>query len=60
LLKADKFCQIEGADKVFVAGDSASFPGPQWMPKQAHMADLQAEAAAKNARWDFTRNNLTK
>ncbi|CAC9652741.1 NAD(P)/FAD-dependent oxidoreductase [bacterium endosymbiont of Bathymodiolus sp. 5 South] len=49
LLKADKFCQIEGADKVFVAGDSGSFPGPQWMPKQAHMADLQAEAAAKNA-----------
>ncbi len=48
LLKADKFCQVEGADKVFVAGDSGSFPGPQWMPKQAHMADLQAEAAAKN------------
>ena len=49
LLKADKFCQVEGADKVFVAGDSGSFPGPEWMPKQAHMADLQAEAAAKNA-----------
>ena len=49
LLKADKFCQVEGADNVFVAGDSGSFPGPQWMPKQAHMADLQAEAAAKNA-----------
>ena len=49
LLKADKFCQVEGADKVFVSGDSGSFPGPEWMPKQAHMADLQAEAAAKNA-----------
>ena len=49
LLKADKFCQVEGSDKVFVAGDSGSFPGPEWMPKQAHMADLQAEAAAKNA-----------
>ncbi|SMN12933.1 FAD-dependent pyridine nucleotide-disulphide oxidoreductase [Bathymodiolus heckerae thiotrophic gill symbiont] len=48
LLKADKFCQVEGADKVFVAGDSGSFPGPEWMPKQAHMADLQAEAAANN------------
>ena len=23
-------------------------PGPDWMPKQAHMADLQAECAAKN------------
>jgi len=35
-------------DAVYVAGDSGSFPGPDWMPKQAHMADLQAEAAAKN------------
>ncbi|HIF48035.1 FAD-dependent oxidoreductase [Candidatus Thioglobus sp.] len=49
LLKANKFCEVEGVDKVFVAGDSGSFPGPEWMPKQAHMADLQAEAAAKNA-----------
>lgn len=48
LLKANKFCEVEGADKVFVAGDSGSFPGPDWMPKQAHMADLQAAAAAKN------------
>ena len=48
MLKANQFCEVEGADKVFVAGDSGSFPGPEWMPKQAHMADLQAEAAAKN------------
>ena len=49
LLKANSFCEAEGADKIFVAGDSGSFPGPEWMPKQAHMADLQAEAAVKNA-----------
>jgi sulfide:quinone oxidoreductase len=48
LLKADKHCKVHGWDKVYVAGDSGSFPGPDWMPKQAHMADLQAEAAAKN------------
>ncbi|QKQ24311.1 FAD-dependent oxidoreductase [Candidatus Ruthia endofausta] len=48
LLKADKFCQVQGAERVFVAGDSGSFPGPEWIPKQAHMADLQAVAAAKN------------
>lgn len=47
LLQANKFCQTS-ENKVFVAGDSGSFPGPEWMPKQAHMADLQAEAAAKN------------
>jgi len=48
LLKANGFCQVEGMDKVYVAGDSGSFPGPEWMPKQAHMADLQATTAASN------------
>lgn len=46
--QADEFCCAAGADKVFVAGDAGSFPGPDWMPKQAHMADLQARAAAEN------------
>jgi len=48
LVKANKHCKVESMDGVYVAGDSGSFPGPDWMPKQAHMADLQAEAAAKN------------
>lgn len=48
LIKADRHCKVEGFEHVYVAGDSGSFPGPDWMPKQAHMADLQAEAAAKN------------
>ena len=46
--KADAHCRVEGAQRVFVAGDAGSFPGPDWMPKQAHMADLQARAAAEN------------
>ncbi len=46
--KADEFCQVAGTHNVFVAGDAGSFPGPDWMPKQAHMADLQAKAAAEN------------
>jgi sulfide:quinone oxidoreductase len=48
LLRADAHCRVEVADKVYVAGDSGSFPGPDWLPKQAHMADLQAETAAAN------------
>lgn len=48
LIKANQHCKVEGMDAVYVAGDSGSFPGPDWMPKQAHMADLQAEAGAKN------------
>lgn len=45
---ADEFCAVRGCDKVFVAGDAGSYPGPDWLPKQAHMADLQARAAAEN------------
>jgi len=48
LLKADVHCRVEGTQHVYVVGDSGSFPGPDWMPKQAHMADLQAAAAAEN------------
>ena len=48
LIRADRHCRVEGMEHVYVAGDSGSFPGPDWMPKQAHMADLQAAAAAKN------------
>ena len=48
LLKADAQCRVDGAEHVYVVGDSGSFPGPDWMPKQAHMADLQAAAAAEN------------
>jgi sulfide:quinone oxidoreductase len=48
LLQADAQCRVPGFQRVYVAGDSGSFPGPDWMPKQAHMADLQARAAARN------------
>lgn len=48
LLQADAQCRVAGRERVYVVGDSGSFPGPDWMPKQAHMADLQAAAAAEN------------
>lgn len=47
-LQANRFCQVEGAERVYVAGDAGSFPGPEWRAKQAHMAELQAKAAARN------------
>lgn len=53
LLKANALCQVEGQERVYVAGDSGSYPGPGWMPKQAHMADLQAEAAVANLLDEF-------
>lgn len=47
-ISADRLCQVSGFERVYVAGDAGSYPGPDWMPKQAHLADLQAEAAAEN------------
>jgi len=47
-ISVNEYCQVAGFDNIFVAGDSGSFPGPDWIPKQAHIADLQAQAAAKN------------
>ena len=55
LIKANRHCKVEGMEGVYVAGDSGSFPGPDWMPKQAHMADLQAQAAAKNLLGELNR-----
>jgi sulfide:quinone oxidoreductase len=48
LVQVDAHCRVAGHERVVVVGDSGSFPGPDWMPKQAHMADLQAAAAAAN------------
>ena len=48
LIEANENTKIMGFDKIYVAGDTGSFPGPKWMPKQAHMADLQADTAALN------------
>jgi len=48
LIQSNMHCQIEGFEHCYVAGDAGSFPGPDWKPKQAHMADLQAVAAIKN------------
>lgn len=53
LIQSDAQCRVAGMQRVYVAGDSGSFPGPDWMPKQAHMADLQARAAVKNLLAEF-------
>ena len=48
LIQADEHARVAGMERVYVAGDSGSYPGPEWAPKQAHMADLIAKAAARN------------
>lgn len=48
MVRADALTRVEGFANVWVAGDAGSYPGPDWMPKQAHQADLQARAAAAN------------
>ncbi len=59
LLQADELCRVPGFERVYVAGDSGSFPGPDWMPKQAHMADLQATAAAANLSAELNGRQVT-
>jgi len=48
MVRADGLCRVADRPGIWVAGDAGSFPGPDWMPKQAHQADLQAKAAAAN------------
>ena len=48
IIAADEKCRVRDRAGVWVVGDSGSFPGPDWLPKQAHQADLQAKAAAEN------------
>lgn len=48
MVRATAQTQVEGTTNLWVAGDAGSFPGPDWMPKQAHQADLQAKATAAN------------
>ncbi len=47
-VQGSETCRVPGFANTYVAGDGGSFPGPDWMPKQAHQADLQAEVAARN------------
>jgi len=48
MIEADEHARVKGFERVYVVGDSGSYPAPDWAPKQAHMADLQAGAAAAN------------
>jgi len=48
-IRADAHCRVPGFEgSVYVAGDAGSFPGPDWLSKQGHMADLHAHALARN------------
>lgn len=47
-VQGDAHCRVPAVACTYVAGDGGSFPGPDWMPKQAHQADLHADVAARN------------
>lgn len=47
-IQGDAQCRVPDFKDIFIAGDAGSFPGPDWIPKQAHLADLQAKTAVKN------------
>nr|VFJ50657.1 MAG: sulfide:quinone oxidoreductase [Candidatus Kentron sp. FW] len=47
-VQSDAKCRVVDHERIYVAGDAGSYPVPDWLPKQAHMADLQAVTAAEN------------
>ncbi|CAK0777074.1 sulfide:quinone oxidoreductase [Gammaproteobacteria bacterium] len=48
-IRADSQCRVLGFEgNVYVAGDAGNFPGPEWMPKQGHLANIEARTVAKN------------
>lgn len=53
LLQADGHCRVPGWQRVYVAGDAGSYPGPEWTPKQGHMAVLHGETSARNLLAEF-------
>ena len=48
MIQADETCAVAEHPNVWVVGDAGSYPGPDWLAKQAHQADLQAVAVADN------------
>ena len=50
-IDVNKYGQVKGLKNVFAAGDCSNHENPPpWVPHQAHMAQLRANAAAKNMR----------
>ena len=60
MIQSDAHCRVSDFEGVYVAGDAGSFPGPEWLPKQAHMADLQAATASKNLLDEMSGGNADK
>ncbi|CAK0738438.1 Sulfide-quinone reductase [Gammaproteobacteria bacterium] len=53
-IRADAGCRVSGFEgSVYVAGDAGHFPVPNWIAKQGHMADLHAQALARNLLGDL-------
>lgn len=59
-LPANTHCQVQGLTKTYVAGDAGSYPGPEWLPKQAHIADLQARTAVTNLIAELAQHPITE
>ena len=53
MIQGDVHARVPGFERVYVVGDSGSYPAPEWAPKQAHMADLMAVAASENLLAEF-------
>lgn len=60
MIEADEHARVKAVERVYVAGDSGSYPAPEWAPKQAHMADLIAAAAVDNLLAEIAGRSVTE
>ena len=59
-IDVDRYGQVKGLRHVYAAGDCAGHEAPPpWVPHQAHMAQLRAQAAARNMRTTLIGGNAT-
>ena len=48
LVKINDYCEVEGCENVYAAGDSVALQGPSWRAKQGHIAEVMARNIAHN------------
>ena len=49
-IKINDYCEVEGFENIYAAGDSVALEGPQWRAKQGHIAEVMGRNIAHNIR----------
>jgi len=49
-IKINDYCEVEGFENIYAAGDSVALEGPQWRAKQGNIAEVMGRNIAHNIR----------